>query len=119
MVKEYGLKAGAHVVRIAAAKDFGLAPDGFKPTDVLEGFLSVIVFGSPFPKETLLGDSDSYIDVRTAMNENVLKCVRPEHLTIRPHSERKVVPKRLFKMVNKKWKNKVLFMPYCVPPSFW
>ena len=35
-VKEYGLNAGANVVGIAAAKDFGLAHDGFKPSDVLD-----------------------------------------------------------------------------------
>ena len=35
MVKAYALSEGASVVGIAASKDFGLAPDGFKPTDVL------------------------------------------------------------------------------------
>ena len=34
-VKEYGLNAGANVVGIAASKDFGLAPEGFKPSDSL------------------------------------------------------------------------------------
>ena len=34
-VKEYGMNAGASVVGIAASKDFGSAPDGFKPADVL------------------------------------------------------------------------------------
>jgi epoxyqueuosine reductase QueG len=53
IVKEYGLSAGASVVGIAASKDFGLAPDGFKPSDNLEGCLSVIVFGIPFTQESL------------------------------------------------------------------
>ena len=49
MVKEYGLKAGASVVGIAASKDFHLAPEGFKPSDNLEGCRSVIVLGASFP----------------------------------------------------------------------
>ena len=53
LVKEYGLNAGASIVGIAASKDFSLAPDGFKPTDVLEECLSVIVLGASFPKEAL------------------------------------------------------------------
>jgi epoxyqueuosine reductase QueG len=52
-VKEYGRNAGATVVGIAASKDFGLAPEGFKPSDNLEGCRSVIVLGTPFPRETL------------------------------------------------------------------
>ena len=53
IVKEYGLNAGASVVGIAASKDFGMAPDGFKPSDNLEGCLSVIVLGTTFPQEVL------------------------------------------------------------------
>ena len=53
IVKVYGLNAGANVVGIAASKDFGLAPDDFKPSDNLEGCLSVIVLGATFPKEVL------------------------------------------------------------------
>ena len=34
-IKEYGIEAGACVVGIAASRDFGLAPVGFRPTDVL------------------------------------------------------------------------------------
>ena len=36
-VKTIGMDAGASVVGIAASSDFQFAPDGFKPTDVLEG----------------------------------------------------------------------------------
>ena len=67
IVKEYGTDAGATVVGIAAAKDFGLAPDGFKPTDVLEECLSVIVLGTPFSGEALTMDPPEYTALRNAM----------------------------------------------------
>ena len=65
-VKKYGLNAGANVVGIAASKDFGLAPDGFKPSDNLEECLSVIVLGATFPKEALNNTAD-YTASRNAM----------------------------------------------------
>jgi epoxyqueuosine reductase QueG len=71
IVKEYGLIAGASVVGIAASKDFNLAPDGFKPTDVFPDCISVIVFGSPFPQEALLADSVEYVVIRNAINEKM------------------------------------------------
>ncbi|MCL2032708.1 MAG: hypothetical protein FWG96_05520 [Methanomassiliicoccaceae archaeon] len=58
VVKEYGLKAGAAVVGIAASKDFIMSLDGFKPSDHLEGCLSVIVFGAPFPQEALKSNAE-------------------------------------------------------------
>ena len=70
-VKAYGLDAGASVVGIAAAKDFGPAPEGHKPSDVLEGCLSVIVLGSPFPKEVLLDTSLDYLEIRREMIEKM------------------------------------------------
>jgi len=66
-VKEYGIDAGASVVGIAASKDFALAPEGFKPSDNLEGCLSVIVLGATFPKETLSKTSAEYTASRNAM----------------------------------------------------
>jgi epoxyqueuosine reductase QueG len=66
MVKEYGLNAGANVVGIADSKDFGLAPDGFKPTDVLPECLSVIVLGATFSPEAL-NDIAEYTESRNAM----------------------------------------------------
>ena len=66
IVKEYGLNAGASVVGIAASKDFGLAPEGFKPTDNLEGCLSVIVLGATFPQE-VLGNTVEYTASRNEM----------------------------------------------------
>jgi len=66
IVKEYGLNAGASVVGIAATKDFGLAPDGFKPSDNLEGCLSVIVLGATFPQE-VLNNTALYTESRNAM----------------------------------------------------
>jgi len=65
-VKEYALNAGANVVGIAASKDFDMAPDGFKPSDNLEGCLSVIVLGATFPKEVLKNSVD-YTASRNAM----------------------------------------------------
>ncbi|MCL2812237.1 MAG: hypothetical protein FWD25_10185, partial [Clostridia bacterium] len=53
IVKELGINAGATIVGIAASKDFGLAPEGFRPSDNLEGCLSVIVLGLPSPQEAL------------------------------------------------------------------
>ena len=66
-VKEYGLNAGASVVGIAASKDFVSAPEGFRPSDALEGCLSVIVLGAPSPKEALLKTSVEYTDSRNEM----------------------------------------------------
>jgi len=71
IVKEYGLKAGASVVGIAASKDFGLAPDGFKPSDKLEGCLSVVVLGAPFPRESLLKNTAEYTEIRNGMVEKM------------------------------------------------
>ena len=65
-VKEYGVNAGADVVGIAASEDFGLAPDGFKPNDVLPECRSVIVLGATFPAE-VLNDIDEYTASRNAM----------------------------------------------------
>ena len=66
IVKKYGMDAGASVVGIAASRDFGLAPDGFKPSDVLEGCLSVVVLGATFPREVLHNTVD-YTASRNAM----------------------------------------------------
>ena len=65
-VKEYGIKAGADVVGIAASKDFDMAPEGFKPTDVLPECLSVIVLGASFSPE-VLNDAAEYTACRNEM----------------------------------------------------
>ncbi len=52
-VKEYAMAAGADVVGIAAADAFCLAPNGFKPVNVLPECCSVIVLGSASPPEVL------------------------------------------------------------------
>jgi len=70
-VKEYGLYAGATVVGIAASNDFSLAPEGFKPSDVLEGCLSVVVLGTPFPQEALLKTTVEYTEIRNAILEKM------------------------------------------------
>jgi len=66
MVKQYGFHAGASIVGIAASKDFGLAPDGFKPTDVLSECHSVIVLGAAFSPE-VLNDIVEYTESRNIM----------------------------------------------------
>ena len=66
MVKEYGIQAGADVVGIAASQDFGLAPDGFKPTDIFPECRSVIVLGTASSPE-VLHDIDEYTANRNAM----------------------------------------------------
>jgi len=70
-VKDYGIEAGASVVGIAASKDFILAPEGFKPTDKMEGCLSVVVFGTPFPKNILPKTSAEYTELRKVMLEKM------------------------------------------------
>ena len=66
IVKQIGISAGASVVGIAASKDFGMAPDGFKPTDVLPECRSVIVLGTAFSPE-ILNDIAGYTESRNTM----------------------------------------------------
>ncbi|MCL2172205.1 MAG: epoxyqueuosine reductase [Nitrososphaerota archaeon] len=66
VAKKYGIAAGANIVGIAASKDFSLAPDGFKPTDVLPECLSVIVLGATF-SPNVLDDIDEYTANRNTM----------------------------------------------------
>ena len=65
-VKAIGLAAGASVVGIAASRDFQSAPQGCKPTDVLEDCRSVIVLGSPFAREALSLSPPEYTELRNA-----------------------------------------------------
>ncbi|MCL2494034.1 MAG: hypothetical protein FWE98_00070 [Oscillospiraceae bacterium] len=67
LAKEYGRQAGAVAVGIAAAGDFTRAPAGFRPGDALEGCMSVIVLGVPFPPEALNMDAPAYTELRNAM----------------------------------------------------
>jgi len=71
IVKEYGRKAGASVVGIAASKAFELAPECCKPADALEGCLSVVVLGTPFPQEALLKTSVEYTETRNTTLEKM------------------------------------------------
>ena len=78
IVKGYGLDAGASVVGIAASKDFGLAPDGCKPSDKLAGCLSVVVLGMSFPQEALYVNLLEYTEIRNEMlkkMDNIAKVV--------------------------------------------
>ena len=64
--KKIGIDAGASVVGVAASNDFQFAPDGFKPTDVLDSCRSVIVLGAPFTREALSLDPTEYTELRNA-----------------------------------------------------
>jgi len=66
IVKKYGMDAGANVVGVASSSDFGSAPHGFGPTDVLPECLSVIVLGVSFSPETL-NDTAKYSTSRNTM----------------------------------------------------
>jgi len=66
IVKEYGINAGANIVGIAASSAFSLAPEGFKPTDVLPECCSVIVLGATFSPDVLT-DVVKYTASRNAM----------------------------------------------------
>jgi epoxyqueuosine reductase QueG len=68
-VKKMGTEAGATIVGIASSNDFSSAPDGYRPSDVLEGCLSVIVLGVPFPKEVL----DNAVDYTAVRNATATK----------------------------------------------
>ena len=82
LVKEYGYSAGARVVGIASAADFGLAPEGFRPADQLEGCRSVIVLGDPSPKEVLSSISEytanrnALLTKMTAVAKDVAKRIK-------------------------------------------
>lgn len=84
IVKEYGIHAGANVVGIAASKDFGLAPEGFKPTDVLPECLSVIVLGATFSPE-VLHDIDEYTASRNAMLTSMTSMAKAVAKRVKAH----------------------------------
>jgi epoxyqueuosine reductase QueG len=84
IVKEYGLDAGANMVGIAASKDFDLAPDGFKPTDVLPECLSVIVLGATFSPQ-VLNDIDEYSASRNAMITEMTNMAKEVAKRIKAH----------------------------------
>ena len=83
-VKEYGLNPGANVVGIAASKNFGLAPDGFKPTDVFPECRSVIVLGATFSPEVLndiaeyTASRNAMLAAMTSMAKNVAKRIKTD-----------------------------------------
>ena len=77
IVKEYCRSAGAHVAGIAAASDFTQAPEGFHPTDALEGCVSVVVLGAPIPREAVLSDDMlGFIDIRSALNKSLKEAAK-------------------------------------------
>jgi epoxyqueuosine reductase QueG len=84
-VKEFGLNSGANVVGIAASKDFGLASEGFKPSDNLEGCLSVIVLGAPFPQEALTMSTAEYTEIRNAIIARMTSIAKDVEKRIKKH----------------------------------
>jgi len=74
-VKGYGIEAGASVVGIASSDDLGSAPEGYRPSDVLEGCRSVIVLGVPFSKEAF-SDPYRYTEVRAGIIEMTNELVK-------------------------------------------
>lgn len=84
MVKEYGIAAGVDVVGIAASCDFGAAPEGFRPSDVLPECLSVVVLGTALPPE-VLGDISAYTASRNAMLTAMTGAARDVAKRIRAH----------------------------------
>ena len=84
IVKEYGLNAGANVVGIASSKDFGSAPEGFRPSDNLEECLSVIVLGASFPKEVLKNTAE-YTASRNAMLTKMTNMAKEVAKRIKAH----------------------------------
>jgi epoxyqueuosine reductase QueG len=74
-VKRYGLDAGAAAVGIASAADLDSAPEGYRPSDVLEGCRSVVVLGMPF-SEGSFSDAALYTEVRSATIERTNEIVK-------------------------------------------
>ena len=83
-VKQYGRAAGADVVGIAAATAFAHAPEGYRPADVLEGCLSVIVLGAACPRE-VLNDTVEYTANRNAMLTNMTAMAKEVAKQIKAH----------------------------------
>ena len=86
-VKEYGINAGANVVGIAASKDFSLAPEGFKPSDNLEGCLSVIVLGAAFSQK-VLNNTVEYTASRNAMLNKMTDMAKEVSKQIKAHGHK-------------------------------
>jgi epoxyqueuosine reductase QueG len=59
-VKEMAINAGASVVGIAAAGDLDSSAEGYRPSDQLEGCRSIIVLGSPAPRDVFEMSVDEY-----------------------------------------------------------
>ena len=70
IVKRYGIEAGASVVGIASAVSLDSAPEGYRPKDILEGCVSVIVLGIPFTRGSF-DDPLLYTEVRSAAIEKI------------------------------------------------
>lgn len=70
--KEYCYNAGAAVAGIAAAKDFNLAPEGYRPIDALPGCVSVVVLGAPIQQDAVFkADLLGFIELRNALNKEL------------------------------------------------
>ncbi|MBN2224345.1 MAG: epoxyqueuosine reductase [Deltaproteobacteria bacterium] len=71
-IKEWAGVMGADICGIAPVDRFADAPPGFHPADICEGCLSVIVFASRFPTNSIYSSSPApYTFVRNRMVERL------------------------------------------------
>ncbi|MDR2040393.1 MAG: 4Fe-4S binding protein [Bacteroidales bacterium] len=71
IIREIGIASGASVVGITPSDRFTNATVGFSPEDKLPGCKTVIVFGSPFPREALSKTTIEYTSIRNEMVEKM------------------------------------------------
>jgi epoxyqueuosine reductase len=69
-IRQYALSAGTHLIGFANADDFGDAPEGFRPTDIMPVAKSVIVLGKALTAGTVCSNNKA---VYTAQGETIVK----------------------------------------------
>jgi epoxyqueuosine reductase QueG len=89
IVKSYGMEAGASVVGIVSAKDLDDAPQGYRPSDALEGCVSVVILAIPFSRDAY-DNEYRYTEVRsdvinrsTAAAKEVAKRIKGHKFTVK------------------------------------
>jgi epoxyqueuosine reductase QueG len=69
-IREFALARGADLVGFAAADDFGDAPAGFRPRDIMPRANGVVVMANAQPRGTLAAGNQA---VYTAQHTNIMK----------------------------------------------
>lgn len=69
-IREFALNAGANLVGFSKAENFGDAPEGFRPTDIMPGVKSVIAIGKALSAGTVYSDNKA---IYTAQGEVVVR----------------------------------------------